>query len=70
MLYAFAMGWNPTETSFAALAPERGLLARKVHRLELLDHPGKLQWTHDERGLRVAMPSAPPCDFAVVFKIV
>jgi len=30
---------------------------------------GKLQWSQDETGLKVAMPAEKPCDHAIVLKI-
>ncbi len=69
VLYAFAMGWNPKGTSFAALSQQRGLFGRKVRNVELLGYKGKLKWTHDDRGLQVEMPESKPCDHAIVFKV-
>ena len=69
VLYAFSMGWNPGQTVFAALAPQRKLFSGKIRHVELLGYPGKLKWTHADDGLRIRMPERKPCDHAVVFKI-
>ncbi len=69
LLYGFAMGWPAKEVCFAALSPRRGLWKRKVRRVELLGHAGKLKWILNDRGLVVQMPEAKPCDHAIALKI-
>jgi hypothetical protein len=32
-------------------------------------HQGKLQWAQEAEGLKVQMPPAKPCDFAITLKI-
>ena len=70
VLYAFSMGWNPRETLFAALAPDRKLYEGKIRQVTLLGYPGHLKWKHRADGLRIEMPEQPVSPHGVVFKIV
>jgi alpha-L-fucosidase len=63
-LYAFMMGWPDREAVIKSLAS-----AGKIANVELLGFKGKLQWSQDETGLKVAMPAEKPCDHAIVLKI-
>jgi alpha-L-fucosidase len=63
-VYAFVMGWPEREVVIKSLAP-----AGKVANVELLGFKGKLQWSQDEAGLKVAMPAEKPCEHAIVLKI-
>ena len=60
-VYAFVMGF-PGESVLKSFD-------RKVHNVELLGHKGKLKWSQDEAGLKVAMPTEKPCEYAVTLKI-
>jgi alpha-L-fucosidase len=64
-LYAFVMGWPEREAVIQSLAS-----AGKVANVELLGFKGKLQWSQDAAGLKVAMPAEKPCEHAIVLKIV
>ena len=68
-LYAFAMGWNPSETRMAALAPSRGLERRKIARVELLGSDEPMLWKLDEDGLHIESPRIWPSEHAVAFRI-
>ncbi len=61
-LYAFVMGWPDGEVSIKSID-------KKVRNVELLGHKGKLKWSQDEAGLKVAMPTEKPSDYAVALKI-
>jgi alpha-L-fucosidase len=61
-VYAFLMGWPSGESLVKSIDV-------KVHNVELLGHGGKLKWSQDAAGLKVAMPAEKPCDFAVTLKI-
>jgi len=37
--------------------------------VELLGYKGKLDWTQDEAGLKIFMPTRKPCDYAVAFRV-
>jgi alpha-L-fucosidase len=63
-LYAFVMGWPEREVVIKSLASPG-----KVANVELLGFKGKLQWSQDESGLKVAMPAEKPCDHAIALKI-
>ena len=68
-LYATALGW-PTDGKYAirslARLPET---TGEITDVQLLGHKGKLQWTHDEKGLTVTVPEKKPCEYAFVLKI-
>jgi alpha-L-fucosidase len=61
-VYAFVMGWPSGETVVKSID-------KKVHNVELLGYKGKLKWSQDQAGLKVAMPGEQPCDYAVTLKI-
>jgi alpha-L-fucosidase len=68
-LYAILLGWPEggaaTIRSLAKLPGVEG----EVTGVRLLGHPGRLKWAHDETGLTVALPDAPPCEHAYVLRI-
>jgi alpha-L-fucosidase len=68
-LYAFFMGWPDKEVTIAPLATTRPQVAGRIQNVELLGHAGKLEWTHDEKGLTVQLPPEKPCDHAYALKI-
>lgn len=68
-LYAFVMGWPEREAVIEPLALGGKPGAGKIRSVELLGHRGKLNFTQDERGLRIALPPEKPSDYAVTFKI-
>jgi alpha-L-fucosidase len=61
-LYVFVMGWPSADSVVRSIT-------QKVQNVELLGHRGKLKWSQDQAGLRVAMPAEKPCDFAVALKL-
>jgi alpha-L-fucosidase len=68
-LYAFAMGWNPSETRMAALAPSRGLERRQIARVELLGSHEPMRWKLADDGLHIESPRSWPSEHAVAFRI-
>jgi alpha-L-fucosidase len=54
-------------TSFAV--GSKDLPAGNIEKVELLGHPGSLEFTQDPDGLKVKMPADKPCDFAYALKI-
>jgi len=68
-LYAFFMGWPEKEIVIAPLATTSPNVQGKIENVELLGHPGKLAWTHDDKGLTVQLPAQKPCDFGYALKI-
>ena len=69
-LYAFFMGWpDAREVNVAPLATKGVLAAGKVSNVELLGFDGKLNWTHDEKGLKVCLPEAKPGSHAFALKV-
>ncbi|MDE3166156.1 MAG: alpha-L-fucosidase [Acidobacteriota bacterium] len=68
-LYAFVMGWPEREAVIEPLALGGKPGAGKIRSVELLGHHGKLNYTQDERGLRITLPPEKPSDYAITFKI-
>jgi alpha-L-fucosidase len=68
-LYAFVMGWPDYEVVIRPLALNTGLRVGKVSNVELLGYDGKLEWSQDEKGLKVLTPAKSPCEHAVAFKV-
>ena len=70
-LYAFVMVWPESRSavikSLATNSPQ--IDGRKVADVTLLGYGRKLEWTQDENGLNVKLPSTPPSDSAVTLKI-
>ncbi len=69
-LYALIMDWpgdTAVITSLARGAPD--LPEGQVERVELLGHPGELEFMQDAEGLKVRMPAAKPCDYVFALKI-
>lgn len=67
-LYATIMNWPDNEAIITSLAAGMAP-AGKVATVELLGHPGTLQFTQDNVGLHVKFPAEKPCDYAYVLKI-
>ena len=72
-LYAIAMACpqNSQELVIASLDTGDALLAKgQVAAVSLLGSDQKITWTHDARGLAIALPTRPSDDLPAVFKIV
>jgi alpha-L-fucosidase len=63
-LYAIALAWPRAGELLV-----KSLAGRKVKRVELLGHGGKLDWQMTGEGLRVQLPARQPGAFAVTLKI-
>ncbi len=63
-LYAIALAW-PADRKLVV----QSLAGRKVKRVELLGHRGRLRWEQTAEGLGVTLPEEPPCEFAVTLRI-
>ena len=66
-LYAFVMGWPEKEAVIKPLGANNA--GMKVANVALLGYKGKLRWTQEAEGLKVQMPPAKPCDYAITLKI-
>ncbi len=64
-LYAFSLGWPGKGLTIRAL----GTAAGRVSGVRLLGHDGRIEWTQDANGLKIAVPERRPCDHAVAFAI-
>ncbi len=80
--FRFTVGKNKSLYAFCMTVPEPGsklkikslgsdssYLGRKVKKLTLLGHTGKLQWTQEPDGLVITCPAKMPFETAVVFKV-
>ncbi len=68
-LYAIVMAW-PADGSVVVTSLATGAApAGKIAKVELLGHPGNLDFTQDADGLKVKFPADKPCDFAYALKI-
>ncbi len=68
-LFAFIMGWPPSEVEISALGAASPQQPGKIRRVELLGHKGKLQWTQSDQSLKVQMPPERPCEHAMTLKV-
>lgn len=64
-LYAIALAWPESRAEIQSLAASAG----RVERVEMLGVPGELEFTQDERSLKVKMPAQKPCQHAFTFKV-
>jgi alpha-L-fucosidase len=69
ILYAFVMGEPGNQAVLPALAANNRLCARRIARVELLGFPGELNWLQGDAALKIEMPQAAPCNYAVAFRI-
>jgi alpha-L-fucosidase len=67
-LYAISLGWPTNGISIASLATTNSA-AGKIAGVELFGHPGALEFSQDETGLKIKLPAGKPCDYAFSFKI-
>jgi alpha-L-fucosidase len=67
-LYAIVMNWPEKEAIITSLAADKAP-SGKIAKVELLGHPGTLQFTQNNAGLHVKFPTEKPCDYAYVLKI-
>jgi len=70
ILYALVMDWPGNQAVIASLAAgAKDLPPGKIEKVELLGHPGALDFTQDAEGLKVKMPADQPCDYVFALKI-
>ena len=70
-LYALLLDWpGKKNVVIKALTTNSPLLGHhSIADVSLLGYEGKLDWSQNEQGLTVKMPSKPPCDHAVTLRI-
>jgi alpha-L-fucosidase len=68
-LYAFVMGWPDYQVLIRPLALNTALRVGKISNVELLGFDGKIDWSQDEKGLKILTPAKSPCEHAVAFKV-
>ena len=66
IVYAIALAW-PADGKLVIRSLARG--KGTVTSVSLLGRAGKVDWTQDEAGLTVSLPSDKPCDFAYSLKV-
>ena len=69
MLYATSIGWPTTEKLTIRSLAKTPNSTSKIAAVSLLGHRGTLEWSQDEKGLTITLPSEKPCDYAFAFKI-
>jgi alpha-L-fucosidase len=69
VLYALCMGWPAGDALLPALASGSAHGAGKVQRVEVLGSSDPLRFTQAVGGLRISLPSRPPTEHAVAFKV-
>jgi alpha-L-fucosidase len=67
-LYAISLGWPTNGVNIASLSTTTSGIG-KVSGVELLGHPGALEFSQNEGGLKITLPAGKPCDYAYSFKI-
>jgi alpha-L-fucosidase len=68
-LYAIVMKWPEDGAVVVTSLAKGNAPAGKIAKVELLGHPGKLDFKQDETGLQVKLPADKPCDFAYALRI-
>ncbi|MBL7745741.1 MAG: alpha-L-fucosidase [Chitinophagaceae bacterium] len=70
-LYVFLLGWpGETEAVIRSLASSSAHLTEsKIYDISLLGYNGKIEWSQSAEGLKVKMPSSPPCENAFVLSV-
>ena len=63
------MGWPDYQAVIRPLALNTALRVGKISNVELLGYDGKLEWSQDEKGLKILTPPKSPCEHAVAFKV-
>ena len=71
VLYAYLLAWpNEPRALIKSLGTSSPHLAgRKIADVSMLGVDGPLEWSQDDRGLAVKLPSQPPTDHAVTLRI-
>jgi alpha-L-fucosidase len=68
-LYAICLGWPEHEAVIKSLGSGSMVRANQIADIRMLGSIESLPWSQDERGLRIASPSAKPCDHAYTYRI-
>jgi alpha-L-fucosidase len=63
------MGWPQKQAVITPLATGGKFVKGRVRNVQLLGHPGQLQWTQNETGLVIQLPDQEPGSHAFAFKI-
>lgn len=68
-IYAFVLGWPQNEFLIQALGTSSQHTPGRIANVELLGHPGKVNFQQAAGGLRVELPKQPISDTAIALKV-
>jgi alpha-L-fucosidase len=69
-MFVIALAWPESGSILVkSMAKGSGHAIGEISGVELLGSPGKLEWTLDGTGLRVALPAAKPCEHAFALRV-
>lgn len=69
MLYAIVLDWPGEEMIIRSLSTNLRLYSGQIDSVRLLGSDDRIEWSHNETGLRMKMPSRKPCDYAFTLRI-
>lgn len=69
VLYAIVLDWPGEEMIIRSLSTNLRLYSGQIDSVRLLGSDDRIEWSHDEIGLRMKMPSRKPCDYAFTLRI-
>ncbi|MGQ9699375.1 MAG: alpha-L-fucosidase [Armatimonadota bacterium] len=69
VLYAICLDWPGDQITVQSLSTNLRLYPDEVREVRMLGCDDPLQWSRDEAGLKVKMPTKRPCDYAYVLRI-
>jgi alpha-L-fucosidase len=68
-LYAIALDWPGPEMVIKSMASGSDVRAEQISEITLLGRPERLDWSQDEEGMHVVLPTDRPCDHAFALKL-
>ena len=68
-LYAICLGWPWRDATIESLGTNAAPGVGRVAGVRMLGVDEKLDWSRDEGGLRISMPTRRPCEHAYAYKI-
>lgn len=69
VVYAIVLGWPGNEVAIHALGTASPQRPSKIVNVQLLGHPGKLQFRQEAEALRVQLPAQKTSDYAAALKL-
>ncbi len=68
-MYATLLAWPRGEVTIRSLGTGLRLYEGQVRDVRLLGSREKVQWSHENEGLRVKLPAKAPCESAYCLRI-